>query len=94
MAQLTDLINEREELKAKLGRVNSEISSLQLHLVEEKWHVAVGTIVGNHKGKEYRIRVIQPHGINKPWVKGNPRRKDGTFGTALHHLYDNWQLLP
>lgn len=46
------------------------------------------------KGIEYRITHIRFHSWDnpedKPWLMGNPKRKDGTFGTAERHLYGDW----
>ena len=41
--------------------------------------------------KLYRVAVIEPHTWGPTWVTANPQRKDGSFGTALRNLYDDWE---
>jgi len=31
--------------------------------------------------------------LGKPWVTGNPKRTDGTYGTARRHLYGDWEVV-
>lgn len=53
-----------------------------------------------YAGKVYRVYSIDRFSENRdgtlqrPWVSGNPMRADGTFGTSVKNLYDDWEKLP
>jgi hypothetical protein len=51
--------------------------------------VQIGEIV-IFKGEKYRVCEVKPGGYGKDWAKGNPLKKDGTFGVAVRAMYDGW----
>lgn len=51
--------------------------------------VQIGEIV-IFKGEKHRVCEVKPGGYGKDWAKGNPVKKDGTFGTAMRNLYGEW----
>ena len=54
--------------------------------------VNIGDVV-SYRGVRYRVTDVNPRSWGgKVWVKGNPVKKDGTFGRAKRHLYDDWNL--
>jgi hypothetical protein len=53
--------------------------------------VHVGDIVRSG-GKLYRVTHVDVE-WTRPWLKGNPQRKDGSYGTAERHLYHGWTLV-
>jgi len=68
------------------------IRECQLKLHEFKHGIKPGVIVVYH-GVLHKVVSIEPdRGFEKPWVTGNPQRKDGTYGTAVRNLFDNWEL--
>ncbi len=72
-----------------------EMETLRVALVKENFGIAPGVIVKTRKG-EFRVVDIDfrcwwgPD--EKPWATGNPKRKNGTFGTAIRNLYSDWEL--
>lgn len=52
--------------------------------------LAIGDLV-SCQGVQFRVCDIQVQLIGKPWVIGNPRRADGTFGTGKRHLFSAWE---
>jgi hypothetical protein len=82
------------ELEIEVLRIQDELSDARLRLREAKIAasgVAIGDIVvGNKSGNSYRVTHIDTS-WTPPWLKGNPMRKDGTFGTAQRSLFDDWK---
>jgi hypothetical protein len=52
--------------------------------------IKIGDLV-HFSGVQFRVCDIQPQLSGKPWVVGNPRRQDGTFGTGRRLLYSSWE---
>ena len=87
---LDKLKEEKKALKSRLSELNKEIRIEELKVIEDKYGVSVGCIVKGGDGKDYKITSIDPsHG--RPWLKGNPRKKDGTFGVAERNIYKCWE---
>ena len=79
-------------LEANVRRLRRELGVAEAALREARIAAApvkVGDVVVGLLGVEYRVTIVEPksHGL---WLTGNPRRKDGTFGTAVRHIYGNW----
>lgn len=91
---LEELIRQESALKSQLVDVRRRIHDEQLRQAKETFGVEIGSVViGKDGGKEYRVVEIQLAGYrDRPWVSANPRRKDGTFGTAVRNLYDDWTV--
>ena len=52
--------------------------------------VKVGDIVVS-RGVEYRVLGIDTSwDVNRPWLVGVPRKKNGEFGARTRNLYGNW----
>jgi hypothetical protein len=83
----------------KLSRMNG---SIRAQLNWRIHHVKLGVIVTS-RGNEYRVCEISPmcnrsvHDIttgNKPYVVGNPRKKDSPFfAETRRHLFGEWEFL-
>jgi hypothetical protein len=76
---IEELKKREEELTSELNSVRSAIRELEL----SSCPIKVGQVV-LHRGREFRI--IE---IDRPewqWVYANPRRSDGSWGTARRHL--------
>lgn len=56
----------------------------------QKIGVAVGDIVRDKTGKLFRVTNVQPW-FPGAWLTGNPRRKDGKFGTATRSIGPEWE---
>ena len=77
--------------------------SLLILDVQKRLHAALCELAGIkkgdivlYKGVEHRITKIETdygYRRDKPWVSGNPKKKDGTFGIAERHLYTDWVKL-
>lgn len=90
---LKQLELQEEELLKSLATLREAITKEKLLLAEKEYGVRVGSFVVDRKGVEYKVtRVIVKYG-GKPWLECNKKKKDGTFGTALRKLYNDWQLV-
>jgi hypothetical protein len=80
------------DLKARVGDLRRQLAEAEERLrvaqIEESG-VVIGQIVIS-KGAEYRVCEINARWADKPWLKGNPRKADGTFGKAQRALYGDW----
>ena len=43
------------------------------------------------KGLEYRVTQVDPGVYKRPWLRGNPKKKNGEFGITERHIY-SWVL--
>lgn len=87
---LTRLERREKELREELSKVNREIEVERLRIAKDEYKVEIGLIVV-HRGEDYKVVGIS-FGYGKPWLKGNPRRKDGNFGTSTRNLYSDWTI--
>jgi hypothetical protein len=93
LCQLDDLVLQEKRLSCELKKVRQEIRYARLEEAMSIYGVAVGSIVKNRDGKKHRVTAVDTRWIgSKPWLEGNPMRKDGTFGTAKRMLYSEWEL--
>ena len=91
--QIADLEKRKEELEKEIDDIENTIHRIRLVKIEEDFGIKVGSIVFGGDGKEYRVTEIDPNWYaDRPWLRGNPRRKDGTFGISNRHLFDNWSI--
>jgi hypothetical protein len=89
---MTTKADEIAMLEAKVKSLRAELDDYT-NLLHNAKVAAAGVSLGDvvvSKGKRYRVSSIDPS-WDKAWVKGNPERKDGTFGTAERHLFENWE---
>jgi hypothetical protein len=98
-----DCIREAEAIEAKqkplrqeLEKLSDEHYAIRERLLAHVWKIKVGTVVKDHRGKLHTIvrirtwQTIQQIVENRPWLTVVSQKKDGTFGTADHKLYDEW----
>tara|TARA_R110000868_G_scaffold92457_6_gene256632 strand:- start:3596 stop:3877 length:282 start_codon:yes stop_codon:yes gene_type:complete len=81
-------------LKSRVGDLMHQLSEAKNRLREAEIAAApvkVGDIV-SCCGVEHRVTEVIPS-YSKVWVKGNPKKKDGTWGIAVRALYSDWQLV-
>lgn len=91
---IENLKDRKYELNNELTEVNLKIKQYYITRAERKWGIKVGDIVLGNNGKKHRIaKIISGEHREKPWLEGNPERKDGTYGTAVRNLYNDWELL-
>ena len=97
MKTLDEMLVEENEIRGRLNTLNAAIRSERIRIAEATWGVTTGSIV-KYRGKEYFVTAVKPstfgNGTRKPWLDGNPRRKDGTFGSANRCLFDFWEKVP
>lgn len=91
-------------LRAKIEELQESVEPQIVKLREEIQNilvaaspVAVGDIVANKQGKEFRVVSVgnltgMEYG-SEPWVRGNPRKENGDFGKAERALYGNWRVV-
>ena len=85
MDRLQEIEDEITRLRTKIGLLAQERDRLR----QEKAGVYVGDIV-QKGGKLYRVTDVNTHWEGKPWLKGSPQRKDGSYGTAERNLFSDW----
>jgi len=84
------LEKEEQLLRIKTQEVVKSRKDLQIQAAELQYGITVGSVVLGTDGKEYRVVTLDANYGMKPRVQGNPRKKDGTWGTAVRHLYSYW----
>ena len=78
-------------LKAKVEALRAELARYEM-LLHEARAAATGVSVGDvvvSNGRRYRVSDVEPHRFGV-WLKGNPERKDGTFGRSKRNLFGSW----
>ena len=91
---IQELLHSRSEILEELRILDERIREEKLRLSEEVHGVKIGSIV-EYKGKKHRVTKINvSYAVNgaKPWVEGNPMRRDGTYGSGRRCLYSEWTL--
>ena len=84
---------QEEALMSRIENHKQAIRKLEVELEQEKLKragVAIGEIVVSN-GARFRVASVRVFGFGKSWVKANPTRSDGTFGTSVRNLYENWE---
>jgi hypothetical protein len=90
MSAIEDLERKVQGLRARLSAAEESLRKARLAAAPVKR----GDIVrGTRDGKLYRVAAVDVRWTPKPWVDGNPERKDGTFGTAVRHIYGDWEVV-
>lgn len=80
-------------LKSRVGDLQRQLNVAKAALLEAEIAAApvkVGDIV-TYRGVEHKVCEVDPKWGTTAWVKGNPRKKDGTWGIAVRALYDDWK---
>lgn len=86
---LGGLRRREEALIIELNQVRAAIQTREVELSG----VTLGQIVRNKKdNKLYRVVEIDAKWM-RPWLKGSPQKADGSFGTSIRHLFDNWEVV-
>jgi hypothetical protein len=84
--------NSVEALEAEVDRLSAELQNAKHRLYDAKVAesgISIGDIVIDKNGVRHRVSSIDV-GWKKVWLKGNPQKKDGSFGTSERHLFDYW----
>ena len=92
-SRIDECEKEESRLETLLTEKRRERQAIQLDAIKEEFGVTVGSIVIGRDGQDYRVTSIQSS-WQTPWLKGNPRKKDGTWGNTERHLYDDWKVSP
>ena len=90
---LKNLEKQEKDLLENLAIVRKEITTEKLRLAEQEFGVRIGSIVKDRSGVEHKVTHVSVKYSGKPWLEGNPKKKDGTFGTARRNIYGDWQLV-
>lgn len=90
MRSSAEISKEIQELGRKLDVLNAELRAAQMseNAVKEGMQVM-------YRGTVYKVTGFRfNHGApGKPWAKGLPRLKDGSWGKLTKHLYDDWERI-
>ena len=90
---LKELERQENELLTRLGKVRELITKEKLRISEQQFGVRIGSIVKTRQGIEHKVTEVNVNFGGKPWIEGNPKKKDGTFGTARRNLCSDWTLV-
>jgi len=91
--QIKEFESEETQLVNLLVFKRREVHDARIEADCLEYGIQIGSTVTDRKGNEFRITVIDSS-YGKPWLQGNPRKKDGTWGIANRHLYANWEVSP
>lgn len=81
----------KQSLEDQLTRLTDQEHSLTLRGIELKHGIKIGSIV-SYRGTEHRVTAIDTEwGVDKPWLTGNPKKKDGTWGATRRKLFSRWE---
>ncbi len=83
-----------QTLSEQTQALKTRQTDLRRRQVELVHGVSVGTVV-LYDGVEYRVAAVEINDYSdyvkyKPWVRGNIKRKDGSWGTGERNLFANW----
>lgn len=79
-------------LQANVDRLTIELTEAKERLTRAKIDasgIAIGDVVEKN-GKHYRVCEIDVEWTT-PWVKGNLRLKDGSWGVGVHNVFGDWR---
>lgn len=89
MTAIDDLRRKVQNLEDQLSDARKKLSAAEL----DACPIKVGMIVIGNDGKEYRVAEVDLR-WETPWLIGNPKRADGSFGNGRRSLYDRYQVKP
>jgi phosphoenolpyruvate-protein kinase (PTS system EI component) len=76
-----------------LKEKEKELVDLHLKVVKVLYGVELGSIVQPKKGDVCMVTEIRYNNLSRPWLKGHPKKKDGTWSRTERYLYDDWELV-
>ena len=87
-------------LRANIKRLEQELRDAKdaLHsALVDLTGVPIGTIVRGTRRRAGKIFRVTGHSYirddGKCWLEGNPQRADGSFGTSVRSIYDDWERI-
>lgn len=94
---LKELEQQIDAMREAMSELETRIEAERVRIATETFGVRVGSIV-RYKGRDFKVQEVEPCFLgdpskSKPWVTGNPRKKDGSFGSQSRHLYSDWELV-
>lgn len=90
---LKELEQQEKELLESLGKVRCSIRNEKWRIAEQDFGVRIGSIIKDRNGVVYRVIEVSTRFDGKPWLVGNPKKKDGSFGIAQRNIYSDWELV-
>lgn len=92
------LLQRRKIILDDLSRLEEYIATERERLTFQKYGVKVGSIVKARGGRLYRVVAADGHWrpgrlLGRPWLVGNPQLKSGAYGTGIHNLFGDWELV-
>ncbi len=91
MRDIEQIQADEKRLIAELKTVRHELREARLQKIKEEFGIDFGVRVSDKEGREYIVTTIDPS-WRRPWIKGNPIKKDGTVGKAVRNIYD-WTVV-
>ncbi len=100
--------DDKELLQDKISVIDTNMKALKLRLMELIFGVKEGVIVRCngilHRVTKVDVRYLKSDDLskaskkpdedyNRPWLEGNPMKKDGTYGIAIRSLYSHWEVV-
>ena len=86
MTRLEEIEQERSALLRQLDALQFEKTKLLM----EKHGIEIG-MLAEYQGKVYRVTGARFLDWGSPWLLGNPKLKDGSFGKQERTIYTPWK---
>ena len=93
MSKIEQLKAEEEKAVEALRDIRALVREEELDICFKTHGLRIGTIVKDNKGKEYKVTQLESLNWGKPWVNGNLKKKDGTWGKNNNHIYGEWTVI-
>ena len=91
--KLEELEAKEREIVSALNAIRGEIREERLKIAKDKYGVDVGSVVVNNNGVRFLVVEIEAKSfLGKPWLSGNPEKKDGTWSKAVRNLFNDWDI--
>lgn len=94
MSQIEDLERKVQSLRDQLSAASKSLRKAKL----DACPVKIGDIVrykgvnSKKNGQLYKVTGIDTDwGLERPWLTGSPKGKDGSWGRANRNLYTEWE---
>ena len=89
---LDALIKREQELNKELAETGRQIKAERDRMAFNGYGVSIGSVV-LYRDAEYRVTVVDSTWKGKPWLKGQKKLKDGTFGILSRRIFNGWELV-
>jgi hypothetical protein len=101
--RMLELEGKIDTLREEINRTVLAGKELYRDYAKVRWGVEPGVVVtrlSSIRGEPIRVVSIDVPCCfskytfqNRPWVTGNPKKKDGTWGKAVRNVFGDWEVV-